>query len=319
MQRTNRQVSSGLANSLLAVSWSDGLTTEPLIAADQAEVLHFLAERPIHNCAMAGLIRDNGMINEQNRGVFYGCRNIEGSLEAVALIGHAILMDARTDGALEALAELAKGSNTTHLIMAEESCAARFLRYYSDGGQKLYRKNQQILFELRWPNDDPAKVQGLRLGSLDDLDLVVPIHARMSFDESGIDPLASDPMGFTRRCARRLLSNRTYVLAGNDKLLFKADVFAETDEATYLEGVWANPAISGNGCALSCLIQLAKLLLTKSKAICLLSNVANERAKAFYLKAGFTPRDVYDSVFLKRPALFADRSDNLGASQLRLP
>jgi hypothetical protein len=266
---------------------------------------------------MAGLIRDNGMINEQNRGVFYGCRSIDGRLEAVALIGHAILMDARTDGALEALAELAKGSNTTHMIMAEESCAARFLQYYSDGGQKLYRKSQQVLFELRWPNEDPAKVQGLRLGSLDDLDLVVPVHARMSFDESGIDPLTSDPMGFTRRCARRLLSNRTYVLAGNDKLLFKADVVAETDEATYLEGVWANPGISGNGSALSCLIQLAKLLLTRSKAICLLSNVVNERANAFYLKAGFTQCGVYDSVFLRRPATFAERSDPLSASQLQ--
>lgn len=39
-----------------------------LVERDREEVLGFLAERPIHTVAMAGLIRDNGFVSEHNRG-----------------------------------------------------------------------------------------------------------------------------------------------------------------------------------------------------------------------------------------------------------
>src|SRR6185436_12983053 len=55
---------------------------------DRNEVFAFLAERPLHTVAMAGFIRDNGFDSPHNRGTFYGCRNSEGRLEGVALIGH---------------------------------------------------------------------------------------------------------------------------------------------------------------------------------------------------------------------------------------
>jgi predicted GNAT family acetyltransferase len=271
----------------------------PLAADDRDEVLTFLSERPIHTVAMAGFIRDNGVISEYNRGTFYGCRDLGGQLEGVALIGHAILIEARSERAIRALAELAKGVNGTHMIMAEEKSVATFLKYYIEASQEFARESQQVLLELQWPLQNLEEVEGLRLGTLSDLDLVVPVHAAMSFDESGVDPMTTDAVGFANRCARRLQRNRTYVLVENNELLFKADVIAETPEATYLEGVWASPKISGNGCARRCLTQLAKILLGRTKSICLLSNIENEKAQAFYLKSGFTRRGIYDSIFVK--------------------
>ena len=300
MYRANLQASADFTDAFLAPSWNDGLKTIELSVADQDEVLNFLSERPIHTVAMAGFIRDNGVVSELNRGTFYGCRDNQGQLEAVALLGHAILIDARSERSLRALARLARSIDGTHMIMAEAKSAASFLKYYSDGTQQFSRESQQVLLELSWPLLDLEEVKGLRPGTLEDLDLVVPVHAAMSFDESGVDPLSVDPNGFTTRCARRLQRNRTYVLVENNKLLFKADVIAETPEAIYLEGVWASPEISGQGCALRCLTQLAQVLLSRSDSICLLSNIENERAQAFYLKAGFTQRGVYDSIFLKR-------------------
>lgn len=299
MYGANDQASCKSVSAMLAQGWKDGLQTVALTADDREAVLKFLAERPIHTVAMAGFIRDNGIISDLNRGAFYGCRDMSGRLEAVALIGHAILMDARTDRAVRALAELAKENIRTHMIMAEEERATSFLKYYGDGAQLLSRASRQVLLELRWPMQDQP-VDGLRLGTLNDIDLVVPVHAQMSFDESGVDPLATDGSGFIARCARRLQLGRTFVLVEDGKLLFKADVIAETPEAAYLEGVWAIPEISGSGCARNCLTQLATILLTRTKTICLLSNIENERALAFYAKAGFTPRAVYDSIFLKR-------------------
>src|SRR5947208_1174838 len=83
----------------------------------RAEVLDFLAKRPSHTVMLAGLIRDNGLVNPLNRGTFYGCRNLSGKLEGVALIGHATLFEARTDRAIHALGELARNCSSAHMIM----------------------------------------------------------------------------------------------------------------------------------------------------------------------------------------------------------
>src|SRR6185436_20691196 len=67
--------------------------TSRLTDADEEEVLNFLSRRPIHTVAMVGFIHDNGLVSTLNRGTFYGCRNYEGNLEGVALIGHATLLE----------------------------------------------------------------------------------------------------------------------------------------------------------------------------------------------------------------------------------
>src|SRR5215475_9592481 len=86
----------------------------------ETEVLEFLARRPIHNVGMIGFIRDNGLVSEINRGTFYGCRNRSGELEGVALIGHATLMETKTERALEAFADLARKCGRKHMIMGEQ-------------------------------------------------------------------------------------------------------------------------------------------------------------------------------------------------------
>src|SRR5438552_9482731 len=80
------------------------LVVSELGETETNEVLAFLSERPIHTVCMVGMIRDNGLTSEHNRGTFYGCRNSEGRLEGVALIGHATLIDTRTRGASRELA-----------------------------------------------------------------------------------------------------------------------------------------------------------------------------------------------------------------------
>src|SRR5829696_9128471 len=80
----------------------------PLKDADREEALSFLAARPLQTFFLAGLIRDNGVESPLNRGTFYGCRDDEGRLEGVALVGHATAFEARTAGAVGAFARLAQ-------------------------------------------------------------------------------------------------------------------------------------------------------------------------------------------------------------------
>src|SRR5947209_2986926 len=83
-------------------------TVRLITAEDEREALRFLSSRPVHTINLRALIRDNGMTSALNRSEFYGYRNPKGELEGVSLIGHATLVEASTDRALEALARRRK-------------------------------------------------------------------------------------------------------------------------------------------------------------------------------------------------------------------
>ena len=271
----------------------------PLTTRDEKEVLKFLVERPLHTVAMAGFIRDNGIVSPLNRGTFYGCRNSRGKLEGVALIGHATLIETRTDRALQAFAEVAKNCTTTHLVMGEEQRIDEFWAYYSDGGQKLRHAGREVLFELQSPIEVREEDADLRRAILADLDLILPVHARMALDESGVDPLEKDAIGFRKRCVRRIEQGRTLVWIQDGKLVFKAEITSDTPEVIYLEGVWVSPEKRHQGYGLRCMSQLARTLLSRTRSICLLVNDENREAHQFYARAGYKPRGIYDTIFLQ--------------------
>lgn len=105
-----------------------------LNADDTAEVLDFLRVRPVHTVVMTSFITDNGIESQLNRGRYYGYRNASGELEGVALVGHSTLVEARSDEALEALAQVARNSETPiHLIMSSGKAAERFWQHMTGG------------------------------------------------------------------------------------------------------------------------------------------------------------------------------------------
>lgn len=272
--------------------------TELLHAEQETEVLNFLAQRPLHTVTLVGFIRDNGLVSPLNRGTFYGCRNRKGELEGVALIGHATLLETTTDRALEAFAEIAQKQPGTHMIMGEQQRIDEFWSYYSEGGQEMRLACRELLFELRCPIEVREEIPGLRLATLDDLDLIMPVHAQMAFDESGVNPLERDPEGFRKRCARRIEQGRTWVMIEDGQLAFKADIISDTPAVTYLEGVWTAQERRGQGFSLRCLSQLARTLLSRTQSICLLVNEQNQAAHYLYKRAGYKLRGIYDSIFL---------------------
>lgn len=272
---------------------------ERLGAMNEVEVLEFLSTRPIHTVAMMGFIRDNGIISPLHRGVFYAYRNQTGELEGVALIGHATLLETRSDRALEAFAEVAQEGTSAHMIMGEQQRVDEFWAYYSAAGQEYRLACRELLFELRCPVAVRKAVPDLRLATPADLELVMPVQAEMAFNESGINPMNRDPEGFRQRCVRRIELQRTWVLVQDGELIFKAEIMAGTPEATYLEGIWVNPNHRGTSQGQQCMSQLARNLLLNSNALCLLVNENNTLAQNFYSRAGYKLRSVYDSIFLK--------------------
>jgi len=77
----------------------------------------------------------------------------------------------------------------------------------------------------------------------------------------------------------------------------RAEVLEFSPDVNYLEGIFVDPDERGRGYGLECLSQLTRMLLRHKSSVCLLVNQRNTAAQAFYRKAGFKFRCMYDTTF----------------------
>lgn len=267
---------------------------------DEKRVLSFLAERPLHNVVMASWIRDNGIENvSQNRGWFYGYHNSStGELEGVALIGHSTIIEARTDEAIKAFAWIARQSDAPlHFLIAAGNSVETFWSYYADDNRVPRLMFTELMFEMKFPVPVREFVPDLRRATKEDLILIAEAHAQVAFEESGVNPLERDREKFLERTMVRILKGWCWVVVREGKLLFKADVVAQTSEIAYMEGIYVEPEMRGKGVGSNCLSQVGRDLLMESKSICLLSNVNFHYAHQAYKKAGFKMSGKYQTIF----------------------
>jgi predicted GNAT family acetyltransferase len=274
------------------------IQVDELDASKTQEVVEFLSQRPIHTVHMIEFIHDNGLVNPLNGSTFYGCRNREGQLEGVALIGHSTLLETTTDRAAQALAQVAKTCATTYVVMGEKERINNFWDYYAEAGQGMRHACRDLLFELKWPVQALPEVSDFRLATSDDLELVAAIHAQMVSNEAYVNPLKRDTEGVRLRCARLIEQGRTWVVAQGDEIIFKADITSDTSSVIYLDGVCINPDRATQSYALRCMLQLARILLRRTKSVCVLVNENDKKAHKFYRQAGYKLRSIYDTIFI---------------------
>ena len=278
---------------------AEKLTVTELNESNKTEVLQFLAVRPVHTVVMTSFINDNGLESDLNRGKFYGYRNTEGKLEGVALIGHSTLIEARSDKALKAFAQQAKSSETPiHMIMSHGDAAESFWNHFSDGLSEPRLKCVERLFEVSFPFMVTKNERTLRLATTEELIQVAEAQAEVAFMECGVDPMVKDREGFLKRVQRRIDQGRIFVVFDGDKLVFKADIIAETTETAYLEGIYVAPEYRGQGIGSKCLSELTLDLLNRVEHVCLLSNVDSESAHKSYFKAGYKATDQCTTLFV---------------------
>ena len=263
------------------------------------EVLAFLSHRPVHTVVMTSWIVDNGIESELNRGKFYGYRSGSGSLEGVALIGHSTLVEATSEDALKALAFTARGSETPiHLVWSSGNSTEEFWSFMT-GGKKAPRLScTETLFEVSFPFAVAQCEWQVKNADMSHLEAVAEAQAEVAFIESGVDPMVRDREGFLKRVARRIEQGRVFVALDGDKVVFKADIIAETDNVVYLEGVYVAPEYRGRGIGSKCLAKLTLELLNRAEHVCLMSNVDFTDAHRSFLKAGFRPADTCVTLFV---------------------
>jgi predicted GNAT family acetyltransferase len=269
-----------------------------LNAADEPEVFEFLSARMIHTVYMASMIRDNGLVSPRNRGSFYSCRDRYGRLEGVGLLGHATVIEARSENSLAQFARLARNCLNAHLIRGEQEATQSFWKLYANSGQKARLVCRELLLEQKVAPTIEGE-SDLRVATVNDLDKVMAVNASMALHEAGVNPLQNDPSGFRSRTARRIQQGRVWVWTQDDRLIFKADVVAETPQVTYLEGVHIHAEERRKGYGLRCLAKLSTMLLERSESICLTVNEKNKTALKFYEKAGYQFHSHYETIYLR--------------------
>jgi uncharacterized protein len=274
------------------------LTTQRLTEEHKTEALKFLEERPLETFVMNGLIRDNGIESILNRGTFYGCRSDEGRLEGVALLGHAVFIDAPGAKARRLFANVARKSQEVHMIMGERQTVEKFWSYYSAVGLSPRLAALQVLLELKVPHGDASPVPNLRRARISDLEVLVPVHASLARLESGVNPLSIDPVGFRMRCRRRIEQGRIWVWIEHGRLIFKADIISVTPHVFYVEGVYVDPDMRRQGHGAQCLAEMCRTLLRQTGSVCVLVNEAHRDARRFFENVGFIRRGLQLTVFL---------------------
>lgn len=276
----------------------DGLMRlQQLTNSHAAEALAFLAERPLHTVIMAGIIKDNDVVSSLNRGVFYACRNEQEQIEGVALIGHVTLFETRTDAALEAFAKLARSCPHIAMLAGEQEKLERFWGHYAENGKSPRQVSREYLY-VQHEFVEMQSVENVRQAELADVDLLMPLHATMVREASGINPLETDPLGFRLRLVRRIEQGRVLVCIEREELLFTASIISDTPTANYLEGVYVDPAHRGKGYGLRCMSQVSKKLLARTRAVCGFVNERNRVAQAFYLRAGYELDSCYKKIYV---------------------
>jgi uncharacterized protein len=275
-----------------------GLSVHPLSAEDEAEVQDFLSARPIHTVFIKGLIKENGLVNDLNRGKFYACRDAEGRLLGVALLGHITLIETHTDAVLRAFADYARGGPSIYMILGEQEKVECFWDSYSASADEACKQHRELLLVQQCPPPSYEPVPELRLATPDDLHILLPFYGEMHSREGGVNPMEVDPEGFRQRWLRRIEQSQAWVWIEGGSLIFNADIMRDTPDCIYLEGIYAAPEVRGKGHGLRCMSQLSHTLLARARSLCLLCDDQNAAAKKFYRKAGYEMAGYYKTIFL---------------------
>ena len=292
------QVRPNIANRFLTVA-PDMSRVCSLTENDREAALAFLAVRPVQTVVMSSFITDNGVESELNRGKFFAYRNAAGKIEGIALIGHTTLVEARSEAALKTLAFQARKSETPiHLIMSSGNEAERFWFHLTDGLTEPRLTSTEALFEVAFPYAVQKCEWNIGNADMSHLELVAEAQAEIAFVECGVDPLMKDREGFLKRVARRIEQGRVFTVYENGKLIFKADIIAETSQTIYLEGIYVHPDHRGTGVGSRCLAALTLRLLDRAENICMLSNVDFAAAHKSYYKAGYKQTDQCVTLFV---------------------
>lgn len=131
----------------------------------------------------------------------------------------------------------------------------------------------------------------------DEVDVLLPACVAMFTEEVGVSPLAGDGGALYRARVQEIIrQGRAYARIENGRVLFKAEVGAETAASCQVQGVWVEPSLRGRGAGTAGMAAVVELARRVAPVISLYVNDFNLAARRSYAKVGFRQEGVFASV-----------------------
>ncbi len=277
------------------------------------EVMAFLSRDIIRNMFMLSWADNYGIAAPGQPDLFhFGGLHQGNRLTAVSLVitGRLVLIESDDTGATERLAQWYRRSRFQfeHIVSARD-VVTPFWQSYGDADRfataRLDRFQELYVVERRaWLGLLPSRADhvptALQLAKTEDIDSVFLASARMHEEETLEDPLQRDPGHFRRHVLHRIETDRTWVWFNEHKrLMFKADVSAQSRYGAQVSGVYTPPLVRGQGIATRAMVDMCDALFKRGfPRIVLYVNDDNVAARRVYEKVGFTFHCPYETVFV---------------------
>jgi hypothetical protein len=260
------------------------------LGPDDAERLRaFLAQEPIHNIYLLGLLEEFGVSPRPGRHSFaFHALTENGALRAALFVGGRgglVVPSASDPAAVAAIAQALGDAVQMGAALGDQAAVDGIVRYFTLRRPRYSRA--QRLFAVSADDLGPFTNPTLRLATEADFPRVLPLAVgavRETFDR---DPMQEDPSGFQARVLQRIRAKRTYVFEEEQRLVFKLDIGSRSRFGAELEGLYTVPADRRRGHATLSLGQISRHLLSSLPRLTLRVDERNPSLAGVARKVGY--------------------------------
>lgn len=250
---------------------------------------------------------------------FRGILSSAGQLEAMALVitNRLLLLDARRESFARYMGTwyCEAAFHFQHIVSSTQNVEpfwdAYVMASHHTGGAPLAARlispqRMYVLTRQRWMQEvndtqSMSAATALREARMEELDAVFLASARMHREETLEDPLEHNPDVFRNHVSHRIQMSRCFVwFDEHRRLLFKADISAQSRYGVQLSGVYTAPQFRGQGVATRAMSALCRAMFARGwPRITLYVNTQNEPARRLYERIGFRYYDDYKTIFVQ--------------------
>ena len=290
-----------------------GEAATPVNADSATEVTRYLATDPVSNLFMLSWLDNYGIAPPARRDLFAfrTLRDASGAVDAVSLLiaRRLVLIDSTAAARGAALGRLHADlpEPLEHVVSRRHSVTPFWSAYAERNGAHARLVRDQELYCLTredWLAEHPTRSRqtSVRRAASEHLDAVFWASARMHAEETLEDPLERDAEHFRRHVAHRIENGRTYAwFDDHRRLLFKADISAQSRWGVQISGVYTPAALRGRGLASAAMADICEDLFARGfPRITLYVNRTNGAARHVYRKVGFRYHTDYETIFVAR-------------------
>ncbi|CAN1550419.1 COG3393 Predicted acetyltransferase [Mycobacteriaceae bacterium] len=267
------------------------------LVRDAAAVRRVLAADPVGSCMVAARVADHGVDPVGIGGELWTMARAEDSLcysgaNLIPLRGSRAELVAFADRALSG------PRRCSSLVGRADLVLTMWDRLRHGWGPARDVRDRQPLMALG-SRPRCALDPGVRRVRIEELDAYLVAAVDMFIGEVGIDPRVGDGgRGYRRRVAGLIGAGRAFARFEHGRVVFKAEIGAQSPAVGQIQGVWVHPEWRGRGLGTAGTASVAAAVIQTGRVASLYVNGYNTIARAAYARVGFTEVGTFATVLL---------------------